>query len=282
MSADATEVEVESQARERGWRPKGEFKGQESSWVDAETYLRRAEEVLPIMRADNRRMREELTQVKSESQATREALKAATEAIEELKSFNTDVAKRGVKAQKEQIMTQLTEAKTSGNVELEVQLTDKLSELNASLRESAREPTVKPTPAATQPTLTPEVKQWLTENPWFGSDKRRTGLAFGIADDLKAQGKVPNLEFYEEIGREVEKLMPSGNGQRREAPARVSGSNGSEGGGGGPRGKTFADLPADAKAACDRQGTEKLVGTGKVFKDKSAWRQHYADIYFSE
>ena len=47
----------------------------------------------------------------------------------------------------------------------------------------------------------------------------------------------------------------------------------------GGRGRSFADLPADARDACDRQG-RKLVGEGRAFKDMNAWRSYYVNLYY--
>lgn len=284
MSATEESVNVEVEARKIGWRPEGEFRGQKESWVDAKTYLERGQTVLPILRAENRHLKEQLTGLQTEAQTTKQALAEATAAIQELKNFNSEIAKTNVKAQKEAIVSQLAEANAAGNHEEAAQLTNKLSELNASLAGAAARPAVKEpvkeTPA--QPVLSTEVKQWLADNPWFGTDKMRTSIAYGAAEELKSQGRKPDLSFYEDMGKRVEEIMPTENTQRRNAPGRVSASNGSDGGGGGPRGKTFADLPAEAKAVCDRQGTEKLVGKGKTFETKEAWRQHYVNLYFSE
>ena len=96
MSAD----EVETKARTMGWLPKEKFKGPESSWVDAEQYVKRGEEILPILKANNDKLVQRVTQTETANNELREQLQAATEAIEELKSFNStlnkDVYKRQV------------------------------------------------------------------------------------------------------------------------------------------------------------------------------------------
>ena len=46
-------------------------------------------------------------------------------------------------------------------------------------------------------------------------------------------------------------------------------------------GKSYADLPPEAKAACEDQA-RKLVGDGRAFKDTASWRKYYAEVFFSQ
>jgi hypothetical protein len=43
--------------------------------------------------------------------------------------------------------------------------------------------------------------------------------------------------------------------------------------------RTFADLPPEAKEACDRQ-SKKLVGESRAFKDLASWRSYYTDLFY--
>ena len=63
---------------------------------------------------------------------------------------------------------------------------------------------------------------------------------------------------------------------------KVQGGRGPSGGGGGSGGrqKTYADLPADAKAACDSYAS-KLVGPGRAHKDLASWQAQYAKDFFA-
>lgn len=269
-------TEVEARARTMGWLPKDQFKGKPESWRPAEEYISKGEEILPMLRANNKKLSEEVAHLQTELQTTKQLLQTTTESIDELKKFNTDIAQNNAKAKKAQLLAAIKEAKTEGDTDREVQLTDQLSELNITLRESATKPVVKTIPTLEQPTLSGDAKQWLADNQWFGSDKRRTGFAFGVAEELKAKGyKAGSIEFYEEIGKAVDEQFGD---QRRRAEPKVGSTNGGSAAS-DTEGKTFADLPADAREVCNKQAA-KQVGTNKLFKTQDEWRAYYVAKYF--
>jgi len=45
--------------------------------------------------------------------------------------------------------------------------------------------------------------------------------------------------------------------------------------------KSYAALPAEAKAACDAE-VNRFVGPGKKYQTADAWRARYAEIYFEK
>jgi hypothetical protein len=270
--------ENEARAREMGWVPKEEFKLNPDRWVDAEAYLRRGEEVLPILRANNRKLSDDVVALRTESQALKTQLAESQAAIEDLKNFNNEIAKSNAAAKKRDLLAAIAEAKRSGETDVEVQLTDQLSELNSEIKASkaapeVKEPTVK---ASDVPVVTAEMTAWLEQNPWFGKDKRKTGYSFGVAEELKAQGIKPNsAEWFEKLDAEVDKQF--GQNQRRQNASKVEGSNGGGSGSGSSDSKTYADLPEDAKAACEKLAPKFI---GKAFKTQADWRAHYVTKYF--
>src|SRR3990167_4165256 len=59
--------EVEAKAREMGWKPKDEYKDDPDKWRPADEFLRRGEEILPFVQKENRRLKERLSKVETES-----------------------------------------------------------------------------------------------------------------------------------------------------------------------------------------------------------------------
>src|SRR5687768_16654653 len=53
-------VPVEDKARRMGWRPRAEYGGDPTRWVDAETFVRRGDEILPFVQANNRKLEQAL------------------------------------------------------------------------------------------------------------------------------------------------------------------------------------------------------------------------------
>lgn len=279
MSADA----IETEARTMGWAPKEAFLrdklGPESAWLPAAEYIEKGRSIMPILKSNNKKLAAQVDAQGRELNETRQALKAATEAIDELKTFNSTINKERVKGQKTEIMAKLSQAKKDGDTDSEVQLTDALTEVNAAIKEAEKPPAkVTPQPTNDGPSLTPEAKAWMSENPWFGTDQRRTGFAMGLANEWKAQGKpLGTKEFFDHTDAEMAKLFDQ-NAGRRERPPKVGETNNSSGGGSGGEGHTYADLPPEAKAAC-KKSAERLVGPNRAYKTEAEWQKRYVELY---
>lgn len=274
-------TEVEQAAREMGWRPKEEFRGDESKWVDAETFVSRGEHFLPIIKADREKLRTENLSLKASLEETRKIVQASQEAIEELKAYQSAETKRQVELARKDVARQLKEARELGDTESEIALLEQLTDLREAKAAAAPAPASKPAeptapvPAAEDPVFT----QWKEDNPWFASNPRQRGLAMGIAEEIRAAN--PTLvgkKFFDKLTEEMQPyLNPEGEGR---PASKVNGGRPSASAGpAGERKRTFADLPADAKEACTRQG-RRLVGPGRAFKDDAAWQAHYVQQYF--
>ncbi len=278
-----SEETFEVRAKEMGWAPKEEFRGDPEKWIDAETYVKRGEELMPILRANNRKLQDELGAVKAQLAENSQLLTAAQDSIEALKDFNSEINRAAVKEKVGELREAIVEARNEGNVDKEFELSEQLREQRAALKEAEKAPEAKapkkPAEAPTQDDYTqnPDWKAWTQANEWFGKDKRKTALAMGIADELKSNPATTNLSgraFLDKVSEEVETVF----GGPRQAPDKVEGGgSGSKGG----NGKSFADLPREARDACERQAN-RLVGAGRAFKTAQDWRNHYAKQYFSE
>jgi hypothetical protein len=58
------ERDFEAEARSHGWTPQEEFKGDPARWVDAETFIKRADEVMPLLKKQNAHQKRELEEMK--------------------------------------------------------------------------------------------------------------------------------------------------------------------------------------------------------------------------
>lgn len=285
------EQDIESAAREMGWRPKEEFRGDPEKWVDAQTWVSRGENFIPILRADrdaNRRRVDELSAQLAEQKRLFDESQAA---IASLKEFQTEFTLQRVKDAKRDILKRLREARDSGETDIELRLEEELDELKTAERE-AKAPTSAPTsapapakapaaPAApADQKLDPELVAWEGRNAWFRESPRKRGLVMGIAEEIANDPSTKALRgraFFDELDRRIaqEPLLSNQPRTSKVDGGRPSGGSG-EGGGGG---KTYADLPPEAKAACDSQG-RYLVGPGKAYKDAKEWQAFYAKTYF--
>lgn len=280
--------ENETRARALGWRPKEQFRGKPEHWVDADTFVRRGEEIMPILKENNAQLERKLVEQGTELAAAQALIAESQTEIRELAKFNSEVMRDRAKVKKGELLDALKVAKKEGDVDAEVQLTDQLTEHNAALAKAEAAPTVEEKPKPAAATETPEIArakaeftQWAKDHDWYNTDPVKTGAANGIAAKLRAEGsKLIGREFYDEVAAQTEELF--GGNPRRIAPGKTeAGGRGTgSGGGGSPATKGYSDLDADAQAACERF-TKTLVGPGKSYKTVEDWRKAYAADYFS-
>lgn len=58
--------------------------------------------------------------------------------------------------------------------------------------------------------LSPQQKDWLGRNDWWGKDRRMTSYALGVHEELVHNGVAPDSEkYYAEIDKELRKVFPS-------------------------------------------------------------------------
>jgi hypothetical protein len=98
-----------------------------------------------------------------------------------------------------------------------------------SFKPAAR-PAVEPTAPAAQPVaqpqqvkLTSNQERWLSNNDWYGKDRRMTSFALGVHEELVYNGIEPDSEkYYTEIDRELRKTFPDkfSDGEEVEVNAR--------------------------------------------------------------
>lgn len=268
--------EVQARAEELGWIPPARFHGDPERFVDADVYIKRGEEVLPIVREQNKRLHTELVTLKTEAAATKAALKAAQTAIESIEERHSVDTQKAVEAARKQLKAQLSAASEAGDHEGVAELTDQLVSLNTA------EKVVGPKALETTPppefVAPPDLVEWNKANPWFGTNKRKTALALGIAQELRDSGETgTGLAFFSKVTAEVEKEL----GIQQPRGDKVESARSSEGAGNGAGKKSYAAMPADARAACDADA-KRFVGEGKKYKTQADWRARYAEIYFGE
>lgn len=278
----ADEKQVQ-EARNLGWVPKEEWKGESARWVDADVFLQRQE----IVRGEREHLRSELSQRDAQIRSLGESLRAANAAISALEKSHDEDVKAQVEQARADLKAEIARASEADDHAAVAEATDKLTQLNArealaEKDEGAREARTEQ-PAKTGPQIAPEMKAeidaWEADNrPWI-SQTRNLRMMNLIAMELREKGdQRRGRVFMDAVKAEVEKEL--GQGPSREGDSKV----GSGSGGGGRReqssvNKGYADLPAEAKAICDRQAA-RLVGPNRAHKDIESWRKSYASQYF--
>lgn len=281
----AEEVDEVREARSMGWVPEEEWRGDKTHWVDAKTFLERGRHVMPILQSNNQKLVSRLEKLDNEVHSLKTTLQAANATIAALEESHDEDVKAQVEATRKELRAELANASREGNHESVAELTDKLTELNLASRdledgegkgkkkkeEDKRAPIFE---------TDAELRDWARKNPGFVNNPRKVALGQAISMELRQSGEVSTgAEFLDKVSEEVEKIL---GGEAR--PSKVSGGNGGSGrgsSGGGGNGKSYADLPAEAKAACDSMAS-RLVGPNRKHKDVESWRNSYTKQFYEQ
>lgn len=270
--------EIQTEAEKQGWIPPTRFRGDPERFIDADAYLRRGEEVLPIVKAQLKDTRAELETLRTTAAETKEALAEAQEALKMIEARHTVETQKKVDEAKAAVKDALKKASEAGDHEAVAELTEQMVELRDAGKADAEEK-VEKKEAPKPPVLSPEFLAWKADNPWFEKDRKRTAFALGAGEDLRANGDTSQgRAFYDKITAEVEAFFD----RREPLEDKVEGSRGGANGASARGGKkSFDSMPAEAKAACTSD-TKKFVGEGKLFKTATEWHNYYAAEYFKE
>lgn len=280
-AADTATVETEAKAL--GWAPKENWRGNEADWVDAETFVERGRQVMPLLKKNNERLTGKLTETEQQLAATTAQMKAMQATLKALEEHREADVEAQVKERITKLRGAIATASSEGDHEAVADLTDKLAEERATIAVAAAAKTAaaedENTTTTTQQKLPQELTDWYTQNPLYMTDVKRRALGSAIALELRKAGEtVQGAAFLDLVKAEVEQtLNPSS------ASSKVSGGNGGGGrqeptGGGG---KTYRDLPKDAKDQCAKYAP-RFVGADKRFKTEAEWQADYAKNYFAQ
>lgn len=240
-----TPTEAEQRATEQGWTPEDRWNGDPDKWVGAEEFLERGEKHNGILRERNEKLISEVHALKTElrdsvrqfGESTRKAEERALQrAMKELKLQQRAAVEQG----DAQTWETLEEEKTS--------LQDEFVKANEKPKEQ------------TSPDQDPAYLNWHSRNQWYNEDLDMTVYANQIAPIVAGKlGNSNTPEFYDEIAKQVKKKYPNNfRNTNRDMPSPVQGTK-QEGGKPGKKGKSYNDLPEDAKKACDKFTSQKLM-----------------------
>lgn len=220
---------IEDQARAMGWKDRDEFFGPPENWSSAEKFIKVGEGALPILRQNVRHMGEKIIALESRAKDREDY-------------FNMEVAamKNRHKAELEKERAKAVE---DGDVDKFNATQSQIDDLNTA-----------PPAVATTPPTPPEVKQFMIDQPWYGTDGEMTRYADSESQyDVK---QFPDLTLQENLDRTFNKVkarFPEKFGEQpmrtpRRAPQVEAGRRAV----GKKNSKTYGNMPAESQAACDR------------------------------
>lgn len=257
--AGSTDAATEALARRRGWLPKEEFTGDESKWVDANTFVERGDNFTKNLKSELKQVRAELAAFKG----TAEAFKAFHKEAMEGKQRELDAALK-------QLKTQHREAIRDGDDNAADALEGRMDVLNterAKIKKELENPPAAPSAQAAAG-KTPELAAWIEEgdNHWFETDIPMQKYALALAEELVKNGEtLRGRAFLDKVAEQVRADFPHKfkNPNRARAGAAESGSGAVK----TKPGRTAADLPEEDRALMKQFIKEGWTTEEKFLKD---------------
>lgn len=170
--------------------------------------------------AEAARLRDEAL---SYAKTVTEQNKKLQEDIQKSQGYVVDQAKGRLEAEIEKTKIAYKTAYEAGDADALLEAQAKLTKLQNdhyrwdNFKPPARQvaepaaPAIQPQPQAQpqQVKLSPSQERWLSNNDWYGKDRRMTSFALGVHEELLYNGVEPDSEkYYAEIDREIRKTFP--------------------------------------------------------------------------
>jgi hypothetical protein len=247
--------EIIAKAEKMGWTPKDQFKGDPDKWRPADEFVERGENMLPLLRSQVKRQERQIAEL------------SAT-----VKDFTEHLSKTEKRAY-DKALADLKEARAAAIKAGDGETFDKVDDAIADLRDK-----MKPKEAPQQDGAIPEkdFNEWLSRNRW-AEEEEMQDIGVGIRKTLhKQHPDATPLELLDLVTKEVKRRFPEKfENPRRNTAAAVEGAAPPRKSGG----KTYADLPADARAACDRMARN---GYADKPKEMAEFKAAYVKSFFEE
>lgn len=266
-------ADTEARARAMGWAPKEEFRGPADKFVDAKTFVERAENETPILKENLRRLTDKITGLEARDREWRDTIRRVEAS-----------AQIALDRQRDQLVANYEAAKRNAVQNMDTASYDQLARDQQAALQQFDKTIVEHIPQQPQQRQMPADQQsavdaFRRENAWFDIDPALNMAAQAIHIDLQRQK--PGLSLSDnlrEVGAEVRKRFPEKFGIQQSAPQQRQISQSAVEGGervpvnSQPRRKGAGDLPTEA-----RKAAESFIKQG-LFKDMA----DYANAYWSQ
>lgn len=283
---------IETEARQYGWSGRDKWRGDDASFVEAPEFLRRAKEHLPVV---NSLLAKERQRVGELERKQREYDANVQDLQKRLKAQDATHAKM-LELQRVELMNRYDGEKRQA-LAIEDPAKRQQAYDAAQKREveairgfvAAEKPIPDPVEQPRQqqgPQYNPDAKArgeaWLANEPWL-KDPATLAAAGTIQVPVELDFNVDPEGHLNYVKAEMEKRFPGVTGTSAQ-PARLNGTRqssvegtGSRGGSRTPKVKGYNELPSEAKSACERMISSKMVKT-----DPDAFKKSYAVNYWKE
>ena len=191
-------------ARELGWRPKEEFHGDESQFIDAGEFIRRQ----PLF--------DKIDSMGRELKETKKVLTMLQEHHEKVKKSEYDRALKELREEKKRALV-------DGDADKLLDIDDAIAEIRtAELNQKKQD---------SQPQVDPRFQQWQDQNRWYGSntEMREFADSVGMTHAKNNPGKSPE-DVLKYVESQVKRAFPEQfTNPKRTQPSAVDGGKNSAG-----------------------------------------------------
>lgn len=222
------ERNYEAEAVDQGWTPKESWKGPEEKWTDAQTFVERGEQIAGILKSKNAKLESRIHNLEESNKKFGEYHKQTLEAQQKKNA-----------EQIQELEAQLAQSITDGDGQAYTKFNRELDSLKSQQQNM---------PTDDVQAWNQLSQQWVGENQWYTQNPKLAAYADGISDRLRLEG-FTGKAYFSELTRNVHETFP----EEFKNPNKSKPNGVDEGGqkGSGSKARSYDNLPADAKAACD-------------------------------
>lgn len=201
---------TEARAREMGWKPLAEYRGPPGKWQPAADFIERGENILPIVRDQNRRLTERVGKLEGEISGLRATAEEQLQIIKEQRELGRKADQRGYDRAMAELKAKQRLAVEAGDTMAYDQLVEQAEAL-ASARPAA--PAAATEPPAPKPAAPPPPSQALRDffdqNPWFRADQFLNRKMIDAHLDVIQEGQIADeAEQYAEAKQRLMDAYP--------------------------------------------------------------------------
>lgn len=253
------ERDYEAEAREMGWVPEAEFKGDKkpAKFLDAKEFVERGETVLPFVQRENKRLKEQIEKSAKDHEARFEKL--------------SRMAEKTLEAERQRHAREL--AALQGQRDAAVQKGDvaEFRRLDKEITDhQANAPGEVEKPVETQEKAQEVQTAWQKNNDWYGKDAVMTGYANYVSQGFaQANPQITMEENLRLTDEAMRKQFPTAFKNKTDANGHAPVDSGGEPKPTGSKTPLFDKLPQEAKAQA-----QKDVAAG-AYKTVEEWARVY-------
>lgn len=261
-----------------GWVPKEEFRGPESQWRDAEDFVERGKNVLPIVNSLLKKEREKTSKLETKIENLRADWGDKLSRLESMSAKAIQQTEARIRAEYE---ARKEAAVERGDMDA-YRAADKAEKTALADLDTKREEPVKPK-SDVPPAWQEAIADWVGENEWFQTDAEMAAVAG--AEHTRLREAQPGLTPSENLAkvREYVKgkypdkfgIEPRRSGSRVEGGSRTLGNSNS----------AYGKLPAEAKQVCNSSdmGWKLYLKPGEdPDKNETIAKERWAREYWSQ